>query len=223
MVRTEAIDKPITESPELQGILQTYNIPNLVSLSAELAIAGWGKLAFTEVLGSDREKLARNYLSRPLELLAQRREEAVSEKQHGRSRKSDQKRKIRKNFNRMEQSLINNGPARLLAAIACNEGKTGEWSMHGVTGNKDWQEPAQEEIEFWGWIYEKIQKVNVGEWWQDGTGNILHASWVMRYRKAHGEVSSKDFDGFLKVIAKFIPEESEIVTYVSEISRRFAG
>lgn len=146
----------------------------------------------------------------------------MNEKPHGRPRSSAQKKRIRKNFSKLGQRLTENGPGWLMAAIATNHEREARWFEYGITGNEDWREPPEAEKAWWVWIYQMERKgAKIEKWWQNGTGELLHAFFVMRHRGAFSEVSPATFQKFVDQISPLIPEDKQITQPLSEITEKF--
>lgn len=203
-------------------LLEQFNIPTLPPLDVLIRITteNGGRLALTDVLGSPPEK----YLEVPLNLLAEQREKTVEEKPHGRPRNSAEKKGIRDSYKRMENQLRVSSPGWLLSAIALNNEAEAKWTMNGVTGNENWQDPSEAEKAWWVWLYLKEQNgVDVKQWWENGTAEMFHAVFIMRHRITNREVTPKSFGNFVKFIEQVIPEGGEVEQHLRGITQLFTA
>lgn len=211
----EADHPPIT----IERIFARYNILPLLPLGARVKFQdSQGTLSFAEAM-----KLApQNLLREPLATIYKEELRAVESKKHGgKPRPKREINAIRESHWKERSRLLGKGPGRVLAAIVLNPEKQARWERVGLVGSGDWSTPPEEESAWWGWVYSERQKnVKIEGRWENGSkGNILHALYVMRFRRGRGDITEDVFESFKGEIDQLIPEDDK---GLEELLRRIA-
>lgn len=193
----------------IEKIFAQYNISPLPPLDTRVKFQdSRGSLSLVGAM-----KLApQDLLREPLTALSKAELEVVRSKKHGgKPRPKREINAIRELHWKERSTLLTRGPGRVLAAIALNPEKQARWERVDLVGNGDWSAPPEEESAWWGWVYGVGQKSpEVAEWWEDGSkGDILHALYIMRFRRGRGDITEDVFESFKKEIDQLIPKSDK--------------
>ena len=161
----------------------------------------------------------------PLKVIREAQAESSSRKHTGRLPARREVGETRARLAKEEEVLRNEGPARIISAIALNPGKTARWSRNGLEGDEeDWVSPSDEEIMWWGWFYRKARQEK--DFLKRIPGEkrlLLHAVFIARVRRQKGEMAEKEFHDFLGTISDLIPDDDPVVGSLQQISRKFSS
>ncbi|PIS13765.1 hypothetical protein COT65_02430 [Candidatus Shapirobacteria bacterium CG09_land_8_20_14_0_10_47_13] len=192
----------------IEEILAQYGISPLPSLNARVRFQdSRGTLSFKGAM----ELAPQDLLREPLATISEGELKAVEFKKHGgKPRPKREINAIRESYWKEKSRLLARGPGAVLAAIALNPEKKARWERTGLVGNGGWSVPPEEESAWWGWVYGVSKKgVKVKERWESKEGDILHALYIMRFRRGRGDITEDVFESFKNEIDRLIPEGDE--------------
>lgn len=206
----------------LGSILKKYQISSLPPMAAAVTFLDHAAkaLSLEEAL-----QLPAEYLIHYSMRIIHQGESKLSSQRHGGGlRPRSQVTEIRTRLAKERETLQNEGPARVISAIAFNSGKTARWSRSGLEGiEEDWFNPPDEEVMWWGWLYRKakqeeefLRKIDKEKI------DLLHAVFIARARRQKGEMLKEDFHRFLAEISGLVPEsDSFLVGSLQEVSKGY--
>lgn len=202
---------PESDQPKttIERIFAQYNILPLPSLNTRVRFQdSRGTLSLVGAMKLVPQELLRE----PLAIISKEELRVVESKKHGgKPRPKRETDAIRESYWKEKSRLLSRGPGAVLAAIALNPERQARWEGAGLAGNGGWSAPPEEESAWWGWVYGERQKsAEIEGRWEDGSkADILHALYIMRFRRGRGDVTEDAFKSFKERIDQLIPEGDE--------------
>lgn len=212
----------LSQTVDIGEVLNKYFIPPLPSLETQVLLLDGGITPFSleKVIKLGPDEI----MKKPLNTMTLKETAVVSKKRHGgRERPRREMGLIRRDYEGIRRGLQFDGPGKVLAAIALNAGKEARWTSSRLTG-EGWVDPSEEEHLWWSWVYAKEQEgFDMERFLSDEReGNILHATFLMRFRQNQGLISQDKFDRFLAEISPLVPEKNkDFISLLGKITKEF--